>query len=301
MTGKELVNEIWSLGGNSQTVYPFQTEAIYEAIAQAMDEVDKLCPVKTTVQLIHYPLRPVSFQKGITVHKGGEDLKFNASDVRSLAFAVSGTGQAILSSPEAERSYTFSWSDSVGFSTLRGIMTELLGTDSADVELVFTGPYSYMIRDLSFYDELSGPLVEDVNTFSHWQEYRISAPKYLGDKFRGFDSLPVRFDNVDLNTPDDYKIEGESIYLPSHKIGLYEIKCRLKPRRIDEDNLDAELEIDPELHLLVPLRAAYYLYYLTDSEVADRCNAEYQRTLGIVVSKLHKVKTPSKFRDTRGW
>lgn len=301
MTGKELVNEILSLGGNSQTVYPFQSEAIYEAISQAIEEVNKLCPVENTVQLIHYPLRPVSFKKGITVHKGGEDLKFNASDIRSLAFAVSGTGQAILSSPAVERTYTFTWNDAISLQTVRGIIIELLGVEVADIELVFTGQYSYMIRDLSFYNELVSPLAEDVDTFSCWKEYRIDEPRYLGDKFLGFDSLPVRFDNVDLNTPGDYKIEGNNVYLPSDKSGIYEIKCRVKPRRIDEDNLESEIEIDPEIQLLVPLRAAYYLYYLTDSDVADRCNAEYQRAMAIVVSKLQKVKTPSKFRDKRGW
>lgn len=301
MTGKELVDEILSLGGLTQTVYPFQPEAIYKAIGQAIDEINKLHPVNTTVQLIHYPLRPKLFQKGITVHKGGEDLKFNASDVRSLAFAVSGTGKAILSSPDANSIYTFAWEDSVSFKTLRGIVFTLLGADVSSISLTFTGDYSYMIKDLSFYGELSGPILDNVEPFSYWKEYRMTDTKHLGERFFGFENLPVRFDNVDLNTPNDYKIDGDSVYLPTCKSGIYEVKCRLKPQRVDADNLDKELDLDPELHLLVPLRAAYYFYYLTDSEVADRCNAEYQRTLGMVVAKLHKVKTPSRFRDVRGW
>lgn len=298
MTGKELVNEILALGGLTQTTYPFQSSAIYEAINQAISEINKLCPVKTTVQLIHYPLRPVSFYKGITVHKGGEDQAFNASGVRSLAFAVSGTGQAILSSPESETLHTFSWNDASNFVTIRGIVSELLGADVPSVKITFTGDYSYMIKDLSFYDELSGPLANDVEPFSYWQVYCMTSPKYLGDRFLGFENLPIRCDTL---SPNDYKIDGDSVSLPTDKSGIYEVQCRLKSRKVTEDNLESELDLDGELHLLVPLRAAYYFYYLTDSEVADRCNAEYQKTLAIVVSKLRKVKTATKFRDVRGW
>lgn len=301
MNGRELVDEILALGGLTQTIYPFQSVAIYEAINQAIGEINKLCPVTTTVQLIHYPLRPVSFYKGITVHKGGEDQVFNASGVRSLAFAVSGTGQAIISSPISEKLYTFSWNDAVNFVTMRGIVSELIGADAPSITVTFTGDYSYMIRDISFYGELSGPLVNDVEPFSYWQEYCMTDPKYLGERFLGFESLPVRFDNVNLNTPDDYKIDGNAVYLPADKSGVYEVQCKLKPRKVNADNLDLGLDLDPELHILAPLRAAYYMYYLTDSEAADRCNAEYQKTLAIVVSKLRKVKTATKFRDVRGW
>lgn len=293
MTGKELVDRMLALGGLSQTTYPFQPAAIYEAIHQAIVEVNKLCPVKSTVQLLHYPLRPTLYQKGITFHKGGEDLEFFADDVRSFAFAVSGTGQAILSSPEHEGLHTFSWNDETSFVVKRGIVDELLGANTSSISLRFVGNYNYLIRDVSFYGELESPFEDDVDVFGDWKGYCMSSAKYLGERFLGFDYNAVR-------TGEHY-IDGECVYLPVDKPGEYEVRCTLKPRTVTADNLDLELDLDPELHILVPLRAAYYFYYITDSEAADRCNAEYQKTLALVMSKLHKVKQRSRFMDLRGW
>ena len=94
MTGKELIREIADLGGKSQFNTEFEARAIYTAINRAIDEISKLFPVVKTVRLQNYPIRPTAFYKGITVHKGGEDIVYNASGIKSLAFAVSGTGRA---------------------------------------------------------------------------------------------------------------------------------------------------------------------------------------------------------------
>lgn len=301
MTGKELIREIADLGGKSQFNTEFEARAVYTAINRAIDEVNRLFPVVKTVRLQNYPTRPTAFYKGITVHKGGEDITYNASGIKSLAFAVSGTGRAILSAEGTARTHVFEWQDAVHDLVLcRGIVEELIGIATADVTLTFEGEYNYMISDLSFYSELISPLVEDISTYSKWQRYDLSSEKYLGGRFLDFESLPVRHDNVDLNTPRDYKIEGSSVFLRSDLEGIYEISYRVRPSRIDADNDSLEIDIDRELHNLIAPRAAFYLYYMVDEEVADRCNIEYQR-LYAQYMRIHKVKTPQKFRDVRGW
>lgn len=300
MTGRELIEEIRDLGGKSQFNTEFEARAVYTAINRAIDEVNRLFPVVKTLQLLHYPPRPADYHKGITVHKGGEDSVYDASDIRSLAFAVSGTGSAILTADDVGDSYTFEWQDSSSFTLCRGIVEELIGSSGRGVHLRFTGEFNYMIKDLSFYSELVSPLCEDVDVYSPYVRYDLASDKYAGHKFLAFESLPVRYDNVDLNLPRDYKIDGTSIYIRTDLRGVYEIAYRVRPERIDPDNDELEIELDPELYNMVAPRAAYYLYYMTDEEVADRCNLEYQRLYAQYI-RIHKVKTPPQFRDVRGW
>jgi hypothetical protein len=300
MTGRELLDRMLVLGGRTDWQDSQQESAAISAANQAIGEVNVLFPLTKTVRLLHYPLRPVVYHKGIVVHRGGEDMEFDASGVKSLAFAVSGTGSAILTADDVGDSYTFEWQDSSSFTLCRGIVEELIGSSGRGVHLRFTGEFNYMIKDLSFYSELVSPLCEDVDVYSPYVRYDLASDKYAGHKFLAFESLPVRYDNVDLNLPRDYKIDGTSIYIRTDLRGVYEIAYRVRPERIDPDNDELEIELDPELYNMVAPRAAYYLYYMTDEEVADRCNVEYQRLYAQYI-RIHKVKTPPQFRDVRGW
>lgn len=303
MTGQELIDHICLLGARTTDEFEqeFQNELIYSAINRAIGEVNKLFSVTKTVQLLNYPRRPADYHK-LTVHKGGEDIVFNASDIKSLAFAVSGTGRAILSGEGSVNTYTFEWQDAVRLKTLRAIVTQALGDyDGGKLELVFTGDTSYMIADLSFYSELDSDLVEDVEVWSPWVCYDMRSSKYLGNNFLDFASLPVRSHDVNLNAPSDFRIEGSCVYLPAEKTGVYEVKYYERPVEVDADNLSVELNIDFRLHELASLRAAYYIYAVLDEEVAAQCNNEYKTLYGVVLSTLPKIKTPRRFRDVRGW
>ncbi len=303
MTGQELKDHICLLGARTTDEFEeeFQNELIYSAINRAIGEVNKLFPVTKTVQLLNYPRRPADYHK-LTVHKGGEDIVFNASDIKSLAFAVSGTGRAILSGEGSVKPHTFKWQDAVSFKTIRAIVAQALSEyKGGEVTLTFTGETSYMIADLSLYSELDSDLVEDVEVWSPWVCYDMKSSKYLGESFLDFASLPVRSHDVRLNAPSDYRIEESCIYLPAQKTGVYEIKYYERPVEVDADNLDAELNIDFRLHELAALRAAYYIYAVLDEEVAAQCNNEYKTLYGVVLSTLPKIKTPRRFRDERGW
>jgi hypothetical protein len=148
---------------------------------------------------------------------------------------------------------------------------------------------------------MTGENESDVNTYSDRVEYDLSAVEYAGDRFMTFASYPIRFNNADLNPNRDYKISGSKIYIPADKQGVYEVEYMVKPDAVTADNVDQELSIDPQLHDLVALKAAYYIYSVTDADIAVSCNAEYQRQLGIALAKIRRARTPIKFRDLRGW
>lgn len=303
MTGQELKDHICLLGArtNEEFEQEFQNELIYSAVNRAISEVNKLFPVIKTVQLLNYPIRPAVYHK-LTVHKGGEDTVFNASDIKSLAFAVSGTGSATLTADGCDKVYTFDWQDAVRLKTFRVITQQVLsGYEGGLVTITFRGETNYMISDLSFYSELDGPLTEDVDIWSPWVCYDMKSSKYLGESFLDFASLPVRSHDVNMNAPSDYRIEGSCIYLPAEKSGVYEVKYYERPVEVDADNLDVELNIDFRLHELAALRAAYYIYAVLDAEVAAQCNNEYRALYGVVLSTLPKIRTPRRFRDVRGW
>lgn len=301
MTGRELIDQILKLGLKSQVVYPVEPEAIYVHCNRAIEEVNRLCPVADTVTILNFPLTPTEYRKGITVHRGGEDLTIDASGVESLAFAVSGTGEAILQAEGQRDEHVFKWTDVASFKVLRAVILTVFGEEHANVKLTFTGKFSYMIKDLSFYSEMKGDVEEDIVPYSSTVSYDIAAEGYAGVRFMDFASLPVRYNDVDLNAPTDYRLEGSRIYLPANKQGVYEVHYFKRPLTLNADNLDEDIEIDERFVDLMPLRAAYYHYMLTDSEVADRCNQEYLRMQNVIMATVHKVRTPVRFRNARGW
>lgn len=305
MTGKELIDQICLLGARTTDEFEqdFEAEHVYSSINRAISETNRLYPVEKVIQLLHYPHRPAVYIKGITVHKGGEDTVFDASDdIKSLAFAVSGTGSAILSGEDVVKDYKFKWEDATQLTVQKAIIDEVLeGYNGGRVTLTFKGEYNYMISDVSFYSEIDGPVKDDVDVYSSWIGYDLGSPKYAGGDFLGFSSLPVRFRNVDLNAPTDYYIEGNKIFLRRTQPGVYEVRYYKAADKINSENLEYELDIDFRLHDLIPLRAAYYIYAVLDPEAAKVCDEEYQKLLGVVMTTMPRVKTPKKFRNVTGW
>jgi hypothetical protein len=304
MTGKELIDQVCLLGARTtdEFEHDFESEHIYSSINRAISEVNRLFPVEKTVQLLHYPIRPAVYIKGITVHKGGEDTVFDASDIKSLAFAVSGTGSATLETEGAQRYHTFTWEDATQLTVQRAIIDEVLeGYNGGRVTLTFKGEYSYMISDVSFYSEIDGPVKDDVDVYSSWMGYDIALPKYAGGNFLGFSSLPVRFRDIDLNAPTDYYIEDSKIFLRRSQPGIYEVRYYKATDKINGENIGGKIDVDFRLHDLIALRAAYYIYAVLDPEAAKVCDTEYQKLLGLVMTTMPKVRTPKKFRNVTGW
>lgn len=312
MTGKELLERMLVLGGRTDWQDSQQASAAISAANQAIGEVNVLFPLTKTVRLLHYPLRPVVYHKGIVVHRGGEDMEFDASGVKSLAFAVSGTGKVQLYVNGIEMTNIYAnngligedreplstedgWQDKIDF-----FIYKWIGAERADVKLVFSGEYSYMIKDLSFYDDVAGDMPEDVAPFGTWTEYDLDGVKYANGGFASLAASPLMIDGDDPRELREYKVEGSLIYLPSNVCGEVEVKYRARPMPLTRDNSTAEVDIDAELHALIPLKAAYYVYCLDDPEAAERCLAEYNRQMPLVVARLRKVKTPRKLKNVWG-
>ena len=305
MTVKELFEQIRMLGGKRELDSGYESIGVYTAANRALFEVNRLFPVTKKIQLLNYPLTPVQRCRGISVHKGGEATEINASGIRSLAFAVSGgAGRA--------RVMEVSYGEDGGeiLSELESIEWEALTTfenkscvfadEAVNVRLIFDGAFNYLYRDVSFYDELITDRAEDVKPYSEWVDYDLNSIEYTGGRFMAFTSTPIRFNNVSLNSPYDYKIEGAVISLRADKPGVYEVECMTKPAEIvSEDN--SKVEIEDQLSDLVALRAAYYLYSMTDEEIANKCNTAYQQQLAVALANVRKVKTQSGYRDRRGW
>lgn len=299
MKGRDIIDEILALGLKSQTVYPVEPRAIFASVNRAIEEVNRLCPVIGTVEIAHFPIKPIVYRGGISVHKGGEDMEINASGVRSLAFAVTGSGSVTITANGVCKEIT--WIDVTSFRTFRVRMDALFGVDEADVVLCFTGAHTYMIKDISIYADTVGDLEEDIVTYSKQVAYDMASAKYAGGRFMDFSSLPIRFNDERQFPQTEFRIDGTVIYIPTDRQGVYGISYYKKPTEIDEDNKDATVDVDERLADLVPLRAAYYFYMVTDRELAERCNAEYLRLQSIVMATMRKIRTPVKFREARSW
>lgn len=310
MTKKELLEQILALGGRTQLNYTYEKSAVYVAINRAIDEVNRIFPVEKTIQLIHYPLKPSAYYGGIAVHRGGEEREYHASDARALAFAISGTGSAELYGLDGDGKWSLihsfnNWIGESNFADRKYIIpsiSALTGEEipTGELKLVFKGEYSYMIRDVSFYSELTSDNVDDVAVYQGWIEYDLSSPALAGGAFLDFAAMPVMFGETELTTPHDFKIENSKVYLPATKPGVYTIRYRYKPQRVGVLREDVDVDLDSEMVNLVAPRAAYYLFYTTDEEVADRCLAEYQK-LYATYMRTRKTRTPIRQRDLTGW
>lgn len=304
MTGGQLREQMLARGGRNKLVN-IEGVVWLESANRAIFEVNRLFPVVNKIQLVNYPLTPVVYHGGIRVHKGGEDIRIDASGVKSLAFAVSGGGgRAVLCDSAGNIIHTFGvlqnnervLSESTKFVTYSYVIPEY----PRDVTLVFSGDFNYLVKDVSLYGDVKSIDAEDVDVFSPWVKYDLKGIDYLGERFMAFDSTPVRFDNVSLNSPYDYKIEGASVYLRADRPGIYEISVMVMPRSIED--LNDSVDVDPQAEDLLALLAASYLYSVTDTEIADRCMQEYQRILPIALANARRIKTPSQYRNTlKGW
>ena len=301
MTAKELYEQIRHLGGR-KTLVGQEDVVVYTAINRALFEVNRLFPVTERKRLLNYPIAPVAYHKGIKVHKGGEKLEFNASGVKSLAFAISGgAGKATVYRVGDEikgEIKTFKWDALTSFEKMSCIIDDLALTD---VVIIFSGDYNFLVKDLTFYADVSSDDEKNIDVYSPWIKFDMRSPEYAGDRFMCFSEAPVRSATMTLDSPYDYKLEGSMVYLNADIPGEYEVEIMTQPERVTNDN-DVEVDIDPQLQDLVALRAAYYVYSITDTEIADRLNADYQRTLAIALANLRKVKTQSRYRNVlKGW
>lgn len=139
-----------------------------------------------------------------------------------------------------------------------------------------------------------------MKVYQIWVPYDLADVQYAGGGFMDFASEPVLFGETELTTPHDFKIENSKVYLPATKPGVYTIRYRYKPQRVEVLSEDVDVDLDSEMVDLVAPRAAYYLFYTTDEEVADRCLAEYQK-LYATYMRTRKTRTPIRQRDLTGW
>lgn len=305
MTVKELFEQIRMLGGKRELDAGYESLGVFSAANRALFEVNRLFPVTKRIQLVNYPLVPAHYCRGIRVHKGGEDIQIDASGIKSLAFAVSGgAGRArvceVSCGEKSEEILTelksFEWDPLTSFDVKRCICSR----NEKKIRIVFDGEFNYLIKDVSMYGELVGEREEDVEIFSDWVRYDISDVEYAGERFMTFSSTPVRFNRVSLNSPYDYRIEGSAVYLRTNKPGVYELEYMQKPQEIKNED-DSEIEIETQLCDLVALRAAYYLYSMTDEEIAEKRNNEYNQLLAVALANARKIKTQNGYRDRKGW
>lgn len=290
MTGRELFSQVRALAAKAQWTYPFESAAAFCAVNRALLEVSRLFPTYKTLRLAHCPASPLLFIGGC----GKESDVFACDGACAVAFEAAGTGSAALFS-DGELIESFEWHDLTSFEKMSFISARPSRLSLKTVS------GAHLVRRISFYSDGSFDRAEDVYAYGDELCYCMSDSRYAGERFAAFAPCPVSLGSRLLKSPEEYRLDGDALYLPTARAGEYLVRYACLPDELCEDNVDAELDIDARVHDLVSLRAAYYLYLLTDSDVADRCGAEYQRLLPTVLARLRSRSQLSGLRDIRGW
>jgi len=133
--------------------------------------------------------------------------------------------------------------------------------------------------------------IEQDGTDDGYQFYNM--PNLTGGNFMGFDDMPVQVDDGEKFVGfGDYKVQtDDTIVLDGATSGTFRIYYRAHhalytPETDDEEELPLPLEV----HLLVPLLCAYYVWLDDDLQKAVMYRNEYESIAGAIVERKQRPR-----------
>lgn len=178
------------------------------------------------------------------------------------------------------------------FTAYKGILNE------GDVRIVFSGNYPYQIRNVALWDA-NFETAEDVWDNKQQNRYDLSE---LLDDFFSLESTDVNYEGPQYLHSYNYFWEGDSVLLiDSSLAGEFTVHYYSYPSIITADTTDdTEIELDPEVSVLLPIYMASELMYDDDPSAATMYRNQYEAGKDNLVPSIN-LGNKAQFINEYGW
>ena len=216
-------------------------------------------------------------------HEGGAELCVSLS---GKAFSLTAVGNGIITILDGARTET------VNFSGTKTIIKRKMRTGS--VFLKFTGEFDYEIYKLASFAFLNGNDEDEIPVYDEYEKIELSKSDPL---FLAFTSEPK---NAKGEVIPGLKIEGSVVFVPHEYEGEIIVNYKRLPKKIQNGELDCEIDVSPECEHLLALRTAAYLLLDGNEGLAEHYLSLYKNGIGNLKYYTRKA-TSEGYYDVLGW
>lgn len=267
--------EIYNLGFSDEN--DTTPTIVIQAINRALSTISSTVrPITSKYIISQYPIKNQLTNSAELKHYNGEPITFNATGV-SYYFECDGTGTANINSDLGEVIV-----DMVSNKELKVYK----GFCKGNTTIIFAGDFSYNIKNVAIYGEKISENVEDIQPFGNSVFYDFKEiAKAKGETFISFSDKYKANGSFKPLTNFDI-IDRHILRLPSKDTTEYTIFYNKLYTPITEDTpLETEMELDEDLHVLIPLLSAFYVWQDDEERKADKWYNDYETKRNDILMK----------------
>lgn len=224
-----------------------------------------------------------------------ETIPFQTDRAKSYYFEIDGKGAAELY--VGENLLKRVENASMGFTAYKG----LIPNESGDsVKIQFKGAYPFQFRNVALYD---ADFASDEDVWEYVREKRYDLKARIPDFYKLITTDVVyQSDGARYKKEENYYWEGDSVLvLDGFRYGEWIVHYFSYPQLITKDTPDEEeMELDPEVAVLLPLYMASQLYEDDDLGISSYWAQQYNEGKSRLLPSLNLGRA-SDFVDVYGW
>lgn len=309
MTVQELYNSVAQLG--FETALESDDRFVF-AVNRAILQVNRIKPATAIYKLNHLPLINKIGEDTFSpvCKKGGAELVFNASAVKSFYFECNGNGQMIIEKTTDGVNWDIIGNTELSspdgrFIAYKGFIKDTGSFTANAVRMRFLGDYLYYVQNVAMYEDVVSNNVEDISGYSKYVKYHIASR--VSD-FMSFAVPPIADAerNAGFVFNVDYFVDGENnLCIPASASGVFDICYKRRPNAVSIDDLTnltdiKNIDLSDELCAILPNLVASYLWVDDEPDKAQYYLSLYREQVAEIEAKAKDLR-PFVYRNKTGW
>ena len=295
MTPNEIKEEVGALA--LESIDDVEDKAFWTSLNRAIAQVNRIRPLTADIT-IHNRSLSVLLQAKEQHYAANKPVSFKVSGCACFYLQIYGAGN--IKVRNTSRVFiTKSLLDNKKTNEYRFVISNYEAKDIEDIEVEIDGKYAGTLVSAVFYGEKYSDKEEDVPSGQIYNTYplkKISADishvtQILYENGAGSQQVEAK----DFMIPD-----GKTLWLLKSKEGSYQVFYSKKLKFLSNDVADEEIEIDADLHALIPLLTGYYVWLEDKPEIAENLFAQYKQMEAEIRVEGHVSRYPA-FQDVYGW
>lgn len=295
MTPNEIKEEVGALA--LEPVTEVDDAAFWAGLNRAIAQVNRIRPLTGDIT-IHNRCLPILHQIKDQKFDSSKSVTLESKGCACFYLQVYGQGNITIRRNGAQVT-KIELIDNRRINEYRFVISDYLAEDTADIEVEIGGKFAGMVISAVFYGEKFSDREEDVPSGQIYNVYPLreicSDIGYITQILYEDESGERRVEAKDFMIPD-----GKTLWLLKSKGGRYTIVYSKKLGRVSEDKEDDEIELDADLHALLPLLTGYYVWLEDKPEIAENLFAQYKQMESDIRLEGHISRHPA-VQDVYGW